>query len=439
MDLASSYGLYKLEIRNWIFANFDENIRILDVGAGRGTYYYLLNDKFKNMDCVEIYEPNIEDHKLRAKYVNVFNENAVNFKYDYYDLIIFGDVLEHMTVKEAQKVLNYAYNRCKNFVVAIPYCLPQDENENKYEKHVQDDLTPENVKERYPNLKLLFGNREYGYYIKNDSMSKRKYSVLTFNFGNYEMVHEIPHPAENVEYIYVTDDPNLKSNMFKNIYLDNWRIIVDDSLKNMSMWDKCMYVRYHPFKYCNTDTCIILAGNIAIKSSLDKLINKFNEDECIFGTMIHPYRNNYFDEYNEWVNTRYYNVNQGNKCASYLYNHGFNYNEYKFLVENGVIICRKCKQVDDINDMTYSLLKYLGGYNEIERIDQTILSYILATHFNDIKFLPMSELIINSDMMCWCQHGSNAPIYDDDFKPTEETYPGFYKGYVFNELKELYK
>ena len=168
MDIASSYYKFKQEVKEWVYNNFDSNCKILDVGPGSGTYYKLLHDKFKNMDGVEIYEPNIIDYNLREKYNNVYNKNIIDFEYDYYDLIIFGDIIEHLTIEDAQKVLDYAYNRCKNFIVAVPYCLPQDENENKYEKHIQDDLTIKNIQERYPYLKLLYGDNIYGYYIKKD-------------------------------------------------------------------------------------------------------------------------------------------------------------------------------------------------------------------------------------------------------------------------------
>lgn len=88
------------------------------------------------------------------------------FEYDYYDLIIFGDVFEHLSVEDAQKVLDYAYNRCKNFIVAVPYHYVQGSTENKWKEHIQDDLTIDNIKERYPYLKLLYGDSVYRYYIK---------------------------------------------------------------------------------------------------------------------------------------------------------------------------------------------------------------------------------------------------------------------------------
>ena len=166
-DKATSYKLFKPEITSWIFKNFKQNAEILDVGAGSGTYYKLLGKWFKNIDAVEIFQPNIENFNLEEKYRKVFNCNIVDFEYQFYDLIIFGDVLEHLTVEDAQMVLNYAFDRCKNLVVALPYLLDSGhKNENKYEIHIQNDLTKEIVAKRYPKLKLLYGNDIYGYYVK---------------------------------------------------------------------------------------------------------------------------------------------------------------------------------------------------------------------------------------------------------------------------------
>lgn len=170
MDYAAvSYHMFKDDIKKWIYKNFDENIKILDVGSGCGTYYNLLHEKYKNIDSVEIYEPNIINYNLKEKYSNVYNKNIIDFEYEYYDLIIFGDIIEHLTIEDAQKVLNYAYNRCNNFIVAVPYCYKQNGNENKWEEHIQDDLTKENIIERYPYLKLIYGDEKYGYYIKKSN------------------------------------------------------------------------------------------------------------------------------------------------------------------------------------------------------------------------------------------------------------------------------
>ena len=166
MDTAASYSFFKQDVRQWAIRNFPPEATILDVGAGSGTYYNLLHEDFNNIEAVEAWKPVIDHYNLEGKYTKVHHIDIKDFTYDHYDLIIFGDVLEHLTVAEAQKVLEYALPRCENLIVALPYNYPQANNDNLFEEHKQPDLTIENVAERYPQLQLLYGNHLYGYYIK---------------------------------------------------------------------------------------------------------------------------------------------------------------------------------------------------------------------------------------------------------------------------------
>ena len=171
--MATSYKYYKKNVKKYLIDRFPENATILDVGAGEGTYFNLLHDYFKTLDAVEVFKPNIDKYELEKKYRNVYNLDIQHYWYHFYDIIIFGDVIEHLTVEEAQEVLKYAYDRCKEMIVAVPYEMGQDICEdNVYEIHKQPDLTPENVLERYPMLKLLHKNSKYGYYVKDENYGK---------------------------------------------------------------------------------------------------------------------------------------------------------------------------------------------------------------------------------------------------------------------------
>lgn len=78
---------------------------VLDVGPGAGAYADLLWGAVPNlavMDAVEIHEPYIERFGLREKYDTVTVADAVDFleklerrELDY-DVVILGDVLEHV-------------------------------------------------------------------------------------------------------------------------------------------------------------------------------------------------------------------------------------------------------------------------------------------------------------------------------------------------------
>ncbi|MBQ6753613.1 MAG: methyltransferase domain-containing protein [Bacteroidales bacterium] len=164
-----SYEYFKDDVCKYLKEKHKRNEKVLDVGAGDGIYSDLLRQYFAQMDAVEIFKPNIEQYKLEERYDNVYNVDIKDFEYSFYDIIIFGDVIEHLTTEDAQKVLKKAYSKCNEMIVAVPYVYKQGVVDgNIYEIHKQDDLTPEIMKERYPFLKLLYGNDKYGYYVKGD-------------------------------------------------------------------------------------------------------------------------------------------------------------------------------------------------------------------------------------------------------------------------------
>lgn len=160
----ASHDFGKPEVCEWIRANFPEESTILDVGACDGKMKSLLPE-YANMDAVEIWKPNAD--RLTG-YRKVICKDIEEFKYRRYDLIIFGDVIEHMEVEKAQKVLEYAKPRCKEIIVAVPYLYPQGEiYGNPYEKHLQPDLTAKIFNERYPGFEVLLDTgRNYCFYRK---------------------------------------------------------------------------------------------------------------------------------------------------------------------------------------------------------------------------------------------------------------------------------
>ena len=163
-----SFDKGKEEAVRWIKENFKKGDECLDVGACNGKWHNLLGDYFV-MDAVEIWPPNIHKYELMKKYRMVFGSDIKFYKYVHYDLIIFGDVLEHMTVEDAQAVVDYARDRCDNMLIAVPFLYEQGaKNGNPYEIHLQADLTPELFNERFPGFKPIYMSEDYAYYVKAD-------------------------------------------------------------------------------------------------------------------------------------------------------------------------------------------------------------------------------------------------------------------------------
>jgi hypothetical protein len=179
--MPTSYPLYKDSVRNWILNNIPLDAKILDIGAGCGTYSDLLRGYGYKMDAIEIWEPYIEKYNLKDKYDKIFNQDVMNMKWyglREYGLCILGDILEHLSLMEGQTLIRCISLHCENFIVAVPYLMEQGEHEgNTHETHLQPDLTPDVMKQRYPSLELLYGNNFYGYYI-NKKVKHEKAFVL---------------------------------------------------------------------------------------------------------------------------------------------------------------------------------------------------------------------------------------------------------------------
>lgn len=167
-SLGISTPLGKKEIREFINNIFTSSAEILDVGAGYGIYKDLLGPSFNNIDAVDTWEPAIKN--LAKKYRYAYHQNIKDFDWTKrrYNLVIFGDVIEHMTVEDAQYVIGCAEKYADHILIGVPYLYEQDElYGNPNEKHLQPDLTPEIFNERYPGFKLIcYVERFYGYYFK---------------------------------------------------------------------------------------------------------------------------------------------------------------------------------------------------------------------------------------------------------------------------------
>lgn len=134
--------------------------------------------------------------------------------------------------------------------------------------------------------------------------TKYKYSVLTCIFNGYEIVRDIPNPREDVEYVLVTDDFNIKSDTWKVKYIDSF-------FDEMSGFAKAFYVKYHPFEFVESDNFIWIDGSIQIKDDfteeiMEPFINSNYEILELVNTIYH--QGDY--ELNRWAENKFHGFNQ---------------------------------------------------------------------------------------------------------------------------------
>ena len=130
---------------------------VLDVGAGAGVYLDIIRRDLGNsvrVTAVEAWNPYIEQFNLKNRYDEVIAEDVRNVENFNYDLVIFGDVIEHMSEEDAVKMWELVSKQAKYAIISIPIIhYHQDAiNGNPYEVHVEEDWNAERVVRTFSNI-----------------------------------------------------------------------------------------------------------------------------------------------------------------------------------------------------------------------------------------------------------------------------------------------
>lgn len=256
-------------------------------------------------------------------------------------------------------------------------------------------------------------------------MSEYKYSILTYIVGDYEIPHEIVTKLPHVEYVMVTDNPNIKS--------ETWNVkLVQNPCPNDPFF-LCYQIRFHPFQYVSTNIVMRIDGSMIVNGNTDIIYNEFVNKNYDAALVIHPTRNNLFDEYVTWCNLRNYSTEQASKILAFCNNvYKYDYKNYKGLYQFNFIVQKNDMFNTVWNNLIFNTLLYLAEPNKtIERIDQTIGSMILNIYYNNKNILTLSEEICNNNPFIWCLHGTNSPM--QTVKPENRIIP-----YIFNNITNTF-
>jgi 2-polyprenyl-3-methyl-5-hydroxy-6-metoxy-1,4-benzoquinol methylase len=149
----------KPETAEWFRQNESSITRVLDIGAGSGTYAKLIKQEFDlckdaEWTAVEAWPEYIEKFHLSSLYDHVINQDARTLNWNelgHFSVTIAGDVLEHMTKAEAVVLVDQILKHSDTLIVSIPIVyMPQDEVDgNPYEVHVKPDWSHDEVMETW--------------------------------------------------------------------------------------------------------------------------------------------------------------------------------------------------------------------------------------------------------------------------------------------------
>lgn len=143
-------------MRGWVDAQHPHSL--LDIGAGCGTYaqWWRYRAPRPYLIGVEIWRPYLREFRLDELYDHVIVRDIREMplpEWPRTDVVILGDVLEHMTAPDAIRVWNLACASARKAVyLSIPIVhSPQGAvHDNPYEEHVDDHWTHERVMDSFP-------------------------------------------------------------------------------------------------------------------------------------------------------------------------------------------------------------------------------------------------------------------------------------------------
>lgn len=205
--MPNSTAIFKKQVIAWINNNFPKDAKILDVGAGSGHWRKFLYN-YPDMHAIEIFAPYVEKFHLEDSYVTCTTGNVIEQPAEFflgYDLIIMGDVVEHMSQEDALSVID-KIEETTTVIIGVPWG-PQDmSNGNIYEIHIQDKLTNKGFLENYPTFDLFCLHDNYAIYIDKPSLDPREV-IYTYQLPPWDL-EEAQAMYPDREFVPIDDEPN---------------------------------------------------------------------------------------------------------------------------------------------------------------------------------------------------------------------------------------
>ena len=114
---------------------------VLDIGPGAGKWGKLLRETgrpFEAIDCIEVWAPYVDQFGLKDIYDTVMvADAAIVLPPHEYDLVIFGDVVEHMTADRAKAMVDRLVTKAGIIALPIVESIQGEWEGNPYEAHVE--------------------------------------------------------------------------------------------------------------------------------------------------------------------------------------------------------------------------------------------------------------------------------------------------------------
>lgn len=202
-------------------------------------------------------------------------------------------------------------------------------------------------------------------------MIKNK-SVLTYSFGkNTDSLRDPLVVDSDTEYICVTDNRELKSNV--------WHFVYQDFPNVKYNRDKVVLVKFNPFRFINTESVCVIDSTLEIKKSLKGLFELLNESDLIFKK--HPLRNSLGEELPMWFTRGLTNESFHKFLSLAFFDRKDLYSVFEF--EGCLFLLNKTPDSVSLMAKVISYSEYLGSDGNFIPTNQCPLSYVIDKFYRD--------------------------------------------------------
>jgi mannosyltransferase OCH1-like enzyme len=240
---------------------------ILDVGAGQGVYLDLIRAVLPedvSVHAVEVWEPYINQFNLINRYDKLFKMDVREMESFEYDLVILGDILEHMSEEDAVNLWNKISKDAKYAIISIPIIhYHQDAiNGNPYEVHVEEDWNTERVLKVFKGIKEHKEFKVTGTFIakfENEFIPKTIWQTYKDPYNNlqqYMIDASNSWKVHNPEYEYKYMDDQQAKEFVLNEYGQEWSDIFNNLPVGVMRGDLWRYMIIYKYGgvYSDLDT-----------------------------------------------------------------------------------------------------------------------------------------------------------------------------------------
>lgn len=182
--------------------------RMLDIGCGSGTYAKMFPEA--SWVGVEAWEPYINEFGLNNFYEQIILADARGLRLatlGRFDVVVLGDVLEHMEKIDAQRLLENVKCIADTIIVSIPIgYYPQDDyNGNPHERHITDNWTDSDFRQTFGEPTVGYIEKEIGVYCWSNQKVRPKICVYAISKNEEQFVERWAKSAESADVLVIAD------------------------------------------------------------------------------------------------------------------------------------------------------------------------------------------------------------------------------------------